>query len=83
MVFSFMERKEASPEVVDKISKFERIPFDQFKELVRTGDIVQSCKLKTPRTIFYDHDTQHFVYLNPYHGEFQKCGEWNEDFLNL
>tara|TARA_R110002074_G_scaffold357707_1_gene529962 strand:- start:2049 stop:2309 length:261 start_codon:yes stop_codon:yes gene_type:complete len=76
-----MERKEASPEVVEKINKFERISFNQFKSLVDTGLIKPSCKLKTPRTIFFDSDTEHFVYLNPFHGAFQKCGEWNSNWV--
>ena len=51
-----MIRKEASPEVLEKIKTFER---------------------KQPRTIFYDQQTSNFLYLNPYHGDFQKCGEWS------
>ena len=72
-----MIRKEASPDVIEKIKTFGRVPFDQFKELIRMGEIIPTVKLKTPRTIFYDGNTRNFLYINPYYGEFQKCGEWS------
>ena len=71
-----MIRKDASPETLEKINSFCRMPFETFKELIALGDIIPSCKLKTSRTIFYDDSTEHFVYLNPYFGELVKCGEW-------
>lgn len=74
-----MNRKEITPEVLKKIKSFDRIDFDQFKELVKVGTIQPTCNLKTPRTIFYDDETCNFLYLNPYHGDFQKCGYWNEN----
>jgi hypothetical protein len=71
-----MIRKNASPEVEEKIKSFERIDFAAFKELINQGQVKQFCKLKKPRTIFYDQQTANFLYLNPYHATFQKCGEW-------
>ena len=73
-----MKRVEASPDVVEKIQTFQRMPFNQFKELVKSGQITSMIKLKKPRTIFYDEKTCNFLYLNPYHGNFNKCGEWTE-----
>lgn len=74
-----MIRKNASPEVEEKIKSFERIEFNAFKELIKQGQIKPFCKLKQPRTIFYDQDTANFLYLNPYYGDFSKCGEWMLD----
>ena len=71
-----MIRKNASPEVEQKIKSFERIDFIAFKELINQGQIRELCKLKQPRTIFYDQETANFLYLNPYFGNFCKCGEW-------
>lgn len=77
-----MERKEVTPDVLKKIKTFEKIDFEAFKELVVLGEIVQTCKLKVPRTIFYDYETCNFLYLNPYHGNFQKCGYWNDNQIS-
>jgi hypothetical protein len=77
-----MERKEVTPDVLKKIKTFERIDFEAFKALVVSGEIVQTCKLKVPRTIFYDDETCNFLYLNPYHGNFQKCGYWNDNQIS-
>lgn len=78
-----MERKEVSEEVLQKIKSFERISFEKFKNLVSGKIVIPFCKLKTPRTIFYDIETECFLYINPYWGNFQKCGEWNPDFDNI
>jgi len=75
-----MEKKEVNEEVLQKIKSFERINFEAFKNLVIGNSVIPFCKLKTPRTIFYDSETENFLYLNPYWGNFQKCGEWNPDF---
>jgi len=75
-----MERKEVSEEVLQKIKSFERINFDAFKGLISDNAVIPFCKLKTPRTIFFDKETDSFLYLNPYWGNFQKCGEWNPSF---
>jgi hypothetical protein len=74
-----MKRREATPEVLEKIKSLERIPFETFKELVSVGKIINTCNLKTARTIFYDQETCNFLYLNPYYADFQKCGYWSED----
>lgn len=70
--------KSTSPEVIEKIKTFDRIPFDTYKEMINNGNINPLCKLKTPRTIFFDSENDCFVYLNPYHSNFQKCGEWSD-----
>lgn len=72
-------QKEASQETIDKIKSLPRIPYETFKELIRTGEVIPSVKFKKPKTIFFDENTGMFVYMNPYHMELCKCGQFKTD----
>ena len=70
--------KELSQEIKDKIKTLPRIDFEAYQELIKTKQILQIVKLRTPRTIFYDESTNLFLYFNKFHLNFCKCGKFSE-----
>jgi hypothetical protein len=68
--------------VLALMSKHERIDYEAFEALIRCGSVTRLCKLKRPRTIFFDEDTQMFCYFNPYNRMLRKCGVWTENVEN-
>jgi len=74
-----MEKKTISNEVLEKIKTLPRINFDTYLELINQGQVTRLVKLKQPRTIFFDEDTGYFLYVNPYHCNFSKCGTFKTE----
>ena len=68
--------------VLELMNKHERMNYATFEALVQSGAITRLCKLKRPRTIFFDEETQMFCYFNPYNRMLRKCGVWTESVEN-
>lgn len=84
---------EISQETLDQLEKLETVKFDQYQELVKsgqvrpkaiqtnkaTGEIIQTkIRFRKPVQIYYDPEKQNFVYLNPFYKTLRLCGEWND-----
>lgn len=65
--------------VLDQMGRHSKMHYSAFKALIDQGAIQRLCKLKHPKTIFFDEETQMFCYFNPYHRALSKCGMWKED----
>ena len=76
-----MEKKTISNEVLEKIKTLPRIDFVAYNELIKQGQVIKLVKLKQPRTIFFDEETGFFLYINPYHLNFSKCGTFKTESL--
>lgn len=74
-----MEVKEISEETLTKMKTLPKIKFSAFQELINKGQVIRLVKLKHPKTIFFDEETEMFVYLNKYHGALCKCGKFKND----
>jgi hypothetical protein len=72
--------KKSTPiETIEKMSKLDTIPFKTFKELIASGAITKTCNLKKERTIFFDNETEMFIYFNGYHKALVKCGYFSDN----
>jgi hypothetical protein len=67
-----------TPETIAKFSSLDTIPWDTFHEMVKAGTITRTCKLRKKRTIFFDEETQMFIYYNRYFKALVKCGFFTE-----
>lgn len=74
-----MEEKTISKETLEKVKSLPRIDYNAFIELINQKQVKQLVKFKKPKTIFYDEETKLFLYLNPFHKEFSKCGYFYGD----
>lgn len=74
-----MEVKTISNETIERIKTLPRIDFYAYMELIKQGHVKRLVKLKTVRTIFFDEETECFLYFNPYDKKFSKCGTFNTD----
>jgi hypothetical protein len=71
--------KKSTPiETIEKMSKLDTIPFQTFKELIASGTITKTCKLKKERIIYFDNETEMFLYFNGYHKDLVKCGYFSD-----
>lgn len=71
--------KYPTKETIEKFSSLETIPFETFQEMIKSGTITRTCKLKKSRTIFFDDETQMFIYYNRWHKRLVKCGFFTEN----
>jgi hypothetical protein len=69
-----METKEISKGTLERVKTLPRIDYLAYKELITQKQVRPLVKLKTPRTIFFDEDSKMFLYLNPFHKDFNRCG---------
>lgn len=60
------------------IKTHERINFEAYKELVKSGQLETFANLKHPKKIFFDVETEMFCYYCPYHRVLRKCARWKE-----
>jgi hypothetical protein len=74
-----MEEKTISKETLEKVKSLPRIDYYAFIELINQKQVKQLVKFKKPKTIFYDEESKLFLYLNPFHKEFSKCGYFYGD----
>ena len=72
--------KKLSPEDAKRLTKMDRIPYGIYEGLVKMGKVISWVKFRGPRTIFYDYETNVFVYVNKFWGRFAGCGVWEEDY---
>lgn len=75
------KKKSLSDEDANRLLKMDRMSFEQYTELVKSGNIVSFIKFKSPKTIFIDPETHVFLFINPYHGNFVPCGVWRENYV--
>ena len=71
-----MEKKKLEEDVLLKIKTLPKINYDAYLELIRTNQIERLVKFKGPKTVFFDEETEMFIYVNPYHGRLMKCGKF-------
>jgi hypothetical protein len=64
---------------ITAIQKHERINFEAYKELVKAGQLTVYAKLKHPRKIFFDVETEMFCYYCPYHRRLRRCASWKDE----
>jgi hypothetical protein len=46
--------------------------------LIASGTITKTCKLKKERIIYFDNETEMFLYFNGYHKDLVKCGYFSD-----
>lgn len=68
-----METKKISEETIKRIKTLNRISWESYLELIKTGTVKRTVKLKNPKTIFYDDIGDCFVYLNPVYNKLNRC----------
>ena len=80
--FLFMEQQEITLEVLQRVKTLERISWESYLELIKSGVVCKTRKLKRPRTIFYDEEGDCLIYLNPFLRKFQQCGVFVNEITN-
>ena len=73
-----MEEKTISIETLERVKTLPRFDYIAFQMLVTQKQVKRCVKFTKPRTIFFDEETNCFLYLNPFHLYLQKCGEFIE-----
>ncbi len=74
-----MEQKTISNEILERVKTLPRIDYVAYQLLITRKQVKSLIKFKKPRTIFFDKEDGYFYYLNPYHKNLHKCGNFIEE----
>ena len=74
-----MEKKTISNETLKRVKTLPRIDYIAFQMLVTQKQVKRLIKFTKPKTIFFNEEQNCFLYLNPFHCELFKCGEFIEE----